>query len=420
MGSTLLTSKAVILAGLQSAIGTPATLSAATDALLSSEPDFSVDVNVLERKFTSADLSPFKHLIGRKIASIKFKEELRGNGKQQSGVLTDAPRISRLLQACGYDLIAMTGDAANVSPVVPDSKNPGTTPTITWVAGGSLGAGMTKPVLYTITKGATTAITITNNDNVTDNLTGAAATIASGTPLTLSTASGITLTPTFTGSIPTGAVFRVLVLPKGLKLKPISTGQKPITVEAYFDGLKHKVHDAFGTFSISAEAGGYASLDFTFTGQFNQTVDAALPAAVFETQVPQQVELANLTWGSAQDLIVQQFTYDQKNTITPRPDVNSPDGYKGVRISARAPEGGVNPEAMLVAEGDFWGDFATAQAKHFVMQVGTTVGNQVVLQGPQVQTNDLGYGDRDGIRNFDLGLMFKRLAGDDEFMIYFC
>ncbi|QSY98653.1 hypothetical protein J2J97_31785 (plasmid) [Rhizobium bangladeshense] len=422
LGIPLLTRKAVILAGVQSGVGVPATLSGSTDAIQATEPDYSIDPSLLERKFTSADLSPFPHLIGRKLASIKFTNEIRGNGIQSSGLLADAPKLTRLLRGCGYVASAMSGDDGDsVAPVIADSKNPANTPAITWVAGGDLGAGITKPVLYTITKGATSTIVITNNDNEVDSGAGSATAIASGTPLTLSTASGITLTPTFTGSIPTGAVFYVLVLPKGIKLKPTSSGQELLTIEAYFDGLKHKITDAMGSFTISAEAGGYATIEFTFTGSFHDVVDAALPSnPVYETQIPQQVELGNVTWGGTDGVVVQAFTYDQQNTITPRPDINAKDGYKGSRITDRQPSGKINPEAALEADIPFWSDFADARPKHFVMQVGTTVGNQVCFHGPVVQTSQLAYGDRDGIRTLECDILFKRNQGDDEFNLYFC
>lgn len=421
LGVSLLTKKAVVLAKAQSGIGVPATLSASLDAIQAEEPNFSIDPTVLERNFTSNDLSPFEHVIGRKMAQVTFTTEVRGNGKQQSGQLSDAPRLARLFSACGYELLAMAGDADDhVSTVVPDSKNSAAAPAVDWVISGTVGAAITKPVLYRLTVGAAGALSITNNNGAIDNLAGAASTIASGVPMTLSTASGVSLTPTFTGSIPAGTVYHVLLLPKGLKLKPISSDVSLLTIDLFFDGLKHRVTDAMGTFTVTATAGDYAKIEFTFTGSYNPTTDAALPDAEFETTIPQQVELANLTWGAVNELVVQEFSFDQQNTVTTRPDVNAADGYKGSRITARAPSGQMNPEATLEADMPFWDDFAKAKSKHFVMQVGTSVGNQVVFHGPVVQTSEIGYGDRDGIRNYDVGMLFKRHKGDDEFFIYLC
>lgn len=422
MGKTLLTERAVVLAKLQAAVGTPAVPSPITDALLASEPDYSIDPTVLERNFTRQDLSPFPHLIGRKLASFSFTAEVRGNGRQSSGEAVDQPVLARLLAACGYELLEMDGSDANVAPVVPDAKNPATTPEITWAASGTLEAAVTSPVLYTLSVGAGGSVTIKSNNPAVDDLGAsgtAGGTLTSGTAIDLGN-SGFSVTPTFTGTVPSGAVFRVLVLPKGLKMKPISDNQPAITVEGYFDGLKHRLTDAHGTFTINAEAGNYATIEFTFTGQYHPTVDEDMPTnAVYETTLPSQVELANLTWGSNRELVVNAFTFDQANNIVPRPDVNGSDGYRGVRITSRAPEGGIDPEATLEADAPMWADFAAATAKHFVMNIGTQPGNTVVVHGPWVQTNELGYGDRDGIRTYDLGVLFKRFNGDDEVLFYF-
>lgn len=421
---TLLTQRAVVMAKQQASYGAAATLSTATDGLLVNEPNFTLDPNILERNFASMDQSPFEHAVGRKLASISFTHEIRGNGIQKSGILTDAPRLARLFQGCGYGLTAMPGTsvATNVGPVTPDGANSPSAPVVTWATGGTaLGAGITQPVLYTVTIGATNAYTVTsNNPSIDPVASGGTGTLTTGTAVSLG-ASGATITPTFSGSIPSGTVYRVLVLPKGLKLAPIDpANQLPMTLEAYFDGLKHKIVDAFGTFSINAEAGNYATAEFTFTGSYVPVVDAALPSVTYETTIPQQVELANLTWGGNRSLVVNAFTFDQQNTVTPRPDVNSADGYKGVRITTRAPSGGMDPEAELEATNPFWADLANASAKHFLMQVGTTPGNITVFHGPRVQSSSLGYGDRNGLRTYDAGLLFKRLAGNDEAMFYLC
>ena len=59
--------------------------------------------------------------------------------------------------------------------------------------------------------------------------------------------------------------------------------------------------------------------------------------------------------------MVEKFTFNQMNDIQIRPDVSSSDGYIGTRIMSRKPEGGINPEADLVENNDFWGQLAAAQ-----------------------------------------------------------
>jgi hypothetical protein len=125
------------------------------------------------------------------------------------------------------------------------------------------------------------------------------------------------------------------------------------------------------------------------------------------------VELARLRVNQF-NAIVEKFTFDQHNDIQIRPDVSSSDGYIGARIVSRKPEGGIDPEADLVANNDFWGQFAAAKRMPFQMRVGHTTGNTVWVIAPNTQYTGMTYGDRNGILTYDAGLRFARSIGNDE------
>src|ERR1700749_52862 len=103
----LLTRRAVLLATTESTYGTQASQTPATDAILVESPDFMPDITVLTRDFARPSLSPIPHQVGRVLGKMSFTTELRGNGTEQAGSLTNVPRIARLFQACGYSLTAM-------------------------------------------------------------------------------------------------------------------------------------------------------------------------------------------------------------------------------------------------------------------------------------------------------------------------
>jgi hypothetical protein len=46
-------------------------------------------------------------------------------------------------------------------------------------------------------------------------------------------------------------------------------------------------------------------------------------------------------------------------------------------------------------------------------------GNSVIFSCPKAQVMNIQYGDRDGIRTYDLTIAPRRNAGDDEFTILF-
>jgi hypothetical protein len=239
--------------------------------------------------------------------------------------------------------------------------------------------------------------------------------VTSGTAIELGT-TGIEITPEWTGSLAVGTRWTVWALPKGLRLDPVSDGFESLTLVLNMDGVEHKMLGSLGTFSITAEAGNYARIEWEFQGTFVDPIDKPLPIANYEKSLPSQVELARLRVD--QDyVIVNAFNYTQANDIQVRPDVSSKEGYVGTRIVSRAPEGGIDPEAELVASHDFWGKMGQAERMTFQMRCGTEPGNTVWFLSPSVQYTGLTYQDRNGIRTYDAQLRFSRVLGNDEMTI---
>jgi len=409
----LLTRRAVVQAAMESSYGQEASVTV-NDGVLVSEPTFTAETTVLERDFTRDSLSTTPHIVGRKIARMEFSTELRGNGKQNSGNAADAAIITRLLRACGYE---MTGSATPTVKGVYDVGDHANR--VTWVVDATQ-ADNTDVIAYYIevTTGGpsgTAQITITSD---TSGEGSAAAVITSGTDVNVGT-HGLVLTPTFTGNLTVGQKWIVWLLPAGLTLAPRSNDFESITLVMYKDGVKHVMPGSFGTFSIEATAGEFARINWTFTGIWKNPVDEVMPTPNYERTMPSQVELARLRIDGFY-AIVEQFTFDQANDIQIRPDVSSSEGYIGTRIVARAPEGGINPEADLVANNDFWGQLARADRMPFQMRVGHQTGNTVWMLAPGVQYTGLTYQDRNGILTYDAGLKFPAYNTDDEIFFHFC
>ena len=508
-----------------------------TDGYLVESPDFSISPNILERNYTRADLSMLPFIIGRKIAKMEFTTELRGNGREASGAVSDAPVIARLFQACGYkltgnpgatligpyptqsqanpvtwtnpsmklaaDVLTTTGAFTNGDTVTVGGKTytmqtvltnvdgnvwiggstaaalanlaaainlgefagvsfaaamtmntkvsavsdattltasaltPGTAgnsigatvvsagTTASWAAstlllGADAGTNTDVYVYYaTVTTGGasgTAEIAITSDLDV--GVTGTPAVVTSGTPIAVGSY-GLSITPTWTGNLALGQGWTFWLMPPGLTLKPVSDNFESLTMVMNKDGVQHTMPGSLGTFELTAEAGSYAKIKWTFTGTYVEPIDARLPLPNFETTLPWEVQLARLQINSF-GAIVAKFTYNQGNDIQIRPDVSGPDGYLGVRLVSRKPEGGIDPEADLVENFDFWGQLSAAETMPFSMRVGIASENEVWFIGTNVQYSGLTYQDRAGISTYNAGIRFARQFGDDEVFIHFC
>jgi hypothetical protein len=409
----LLTRRAVVQAAVETTYNTPVAVTTA-DGILAADPMFAGDPTSLERNFARDTLSPQSHIVSRMLAKVTFQTELRGNGKEQSGLIADAPIITRLFRGCGYALTALATPSVFGVFDIDDQAN-----RVAWVA--SAGTATNLDVIAYYLAVTTGGVSATAKITVTSDTAGegtAAAVVTSGSPFTVGT-KGLTLTPTFTGSLVVGQRWVVWLLPKGQKLTPISTNQESLTLVVHKDRLKHTVPGAFGTFTIDATSGDYAKVNWTFTGTYQAPVDAASPPSpVYERTLPSQVELARLRTDDF-NAIVEKMTFDQANDIQIRPDVSSAEGYIGTRIVNRDPKGGINPEGDLVASYDFWGRLRNGNRVPFQMRVGTVLGNTVWMLAPSTQYTGMTYTDRQGIQAFDAGLDFSGYQGDDEVCFFF-
>lgn len=416
----LLTRKTVLLFKEETVFGEDASPDASNNALLVEEAAWSLDVKMIERNFYVAHLSPQAKLAGRKLGTISFSHEVRGNGLAQTS-LGNLPKLGQLMKSCGFNAVNVGSTATDrIQPLVAQDGNVGA---MTVSRSGTL--TNTQPAVYTIVcTGAggsgVAEVSITCNNADVNDTPQEDVVLTNATPVDLDGCGG-TITPTISSALAVGDTWTVTVLPAGNALVPVSTGYKSGTLKLYLDGKLHVLYGAMGTFSISAEAGGRAVAQFTFTGAYGGTTDAALPAnPVLEGTMVPLVERSLLTWGGNSRVASAGWTFDVASTLAERMDVNAAEGLIGMITTARATKGGFTPEATLEADAPFWGSMANGFRKSFFARVGRTAGNAFVLDAPAVQTDTLGYADRDGLRTYDVGMTFTQgSVGDDEVKFMF-
>jgi len=135
----------------------------------------------------------------------------------------------------------------------------------------------------TVSVAVTRISTTRTSADVAVTFTGAAAAVTpDATQITLG-ASGAQVTPDVTGTVNAGDVFSIDVLQAGWHYEPVSESFESMTFYVFYDGLMHKITGCRGTFSVSAESGGYATASFTFTGQYFDPITKALPTSTLVT-----------------------------------------------------------------------------------------------------------------------------------------
>jgi hypothetical protein len=329
-------------------------------------------------------------------------------------------------------LAAVVSTASPLAPTIVFSGTPTQGDVVNFNVNGFVGQYVVGagPTTTTVAVGVAAAIaaldatlsTTSNTTNTTNVLyTGAGATgvvVTSGsTALPLGT-SGMTITPTWASNLVIGEQWKVSVTPTGFMYTPVSQNFESVTLYLYLDGILHKITGARGTFTMAAEAGNYGKMTFEFMGNRVDPIDAQLPVtAVYESTLPPQFHLAQVRMDS-EDITIKSFSFDQKNTLAPRDDANSLNGYAGIRITDRDPSGGVDPEVTFLGDFDFWGRMKNSTSMQFSLQFGSTAGNTIWVKAPKVQYTKLSYKDRAGIRVYDAGLSFAREAGNDEVVFF--
>ena len=425
---------------LTDAVGTFTIARQTSDAFLVIDPVFAPDVTVLDRVNVKQHLSTDPGVTARKIATVTFQHEIRGNGVTTG---LDAPMLGVLLRGCGMSETRFGEAGSTEETILDDTALPvneptgvfdytkttgyvGTEPrTVVIVAEGSGGSGTLFSV-FSPAVGSVQAATSVAGQALTDNATFAlpeSAVITIGNP-------GVTT------NFVAGDTYVIHLSPAGHFYEPVSDAFDSLTIYVYYDGLLHKLTGCRGTFTAEAAAGEFGTFSFTFTGDFINATDVAIPTnAVFETIVPNQTELAAVSAYGGQDIVepivaadvgeinlcAQSVSVDIGNEVVPRECINAENSLEGGIITSRNPTAAFNPETELEATHPFWANLSAAERIIFDWRQGREQGNIVAFTSIYAQYTNVTYANRNEIRAYDvtLRLATDSTTGNDELRIVF-
>lgn len=423
-----------------------------SDAFLVIDPDFDPNLTVVERENVTPHLSPDPIIVARKYATITFQHEVRGNG-----VITDpllAPELGTLLRGCGYAETEYGESGSETETILNDTPIPvnGPTGVFTYTKTTAYGGTLPRTVIMVCTTGGGSGAAVFSifspavGNQAEVYLTAQGMTEDTAFQLVDDTPAADAEITVAVGGITTsfvaGDTYVFQLAPAGHYYEPISASFESLTLYLYFDGVLHQLTGAMGTFTIEGTGGGFATLSFTFTGDYVDPTDVALPSSpVYVTDggdaiIPPQVELANLYAMGGQDgdstsavtmardfnRCAEAFSVDGANNVVPRTCINAADANAGSQLTNRGPTAGFNPEAELEATHPFWSLLSDGTRVVWGLRVGSVQGNVLAIQAPYAQYSELGYGNRDEIRTYDVNIRLSTPtgAGNDELRLVFC
>jgi hypothetical protein len=401
-----LTRRAVVLAKIQSAEASAATTSKYLNGILISNLSFNPDAPPIERNFLRDSLSPLPHRSGRKLINATFDFELR------AGPAAGArPEWSPLMRAAGMQ--------ETISGTVTSIR----TAALRWILSGA-GAG-----IFYVELVAGGDPSIANPVAVREN----------GEDMIRNTVAASLLPGQFFyGNVDTLGFSTVYVRltddadPDSKALAYVQTvaagtvtydfrdtSHEFATVDIYPDGkLIRCIDSLIDITNIGFNAGGIPTASARLVADYTTPTDVALPTAVnYQTHLPSIAESMLFTFDAFTTGVVPSWSVNFANQLSERLDVNSPNGFIGMRYTGRNPTGQVTMEQESVATFPAFTRFENATEMTWSAKIGSA-GTRITFSSPSVQITSVASADiNNGIRGWNLGLKFNAPSTTKEFRI---
>ncbi len=190
------------------------------------------------------------------------------------------------------------------------------------------------------------------------------------------------------------------------------------TIWVNIDGILHKLAGCAGDCEIDLTSGEVPMLNFTMSGIYVLATDSVIETPTFDSTIPVIVKGTTTTFGSY-SAIIEKLNLKFGNSVIERTSMNAAEGILSYIIGDRKPSGIMTCEAVLRAttNADFWSYFDTGATKALSFVLGATGGNICTITAPACKLNAPKYGDREGLRTFDVEFMMARSSGNDEMTI---
>lgn len=356
----LRTRNSLVLAKIESTVGTDASPVAGSDAVLTTIPKISFNPNIINTDNVTGAMDGAGPIYTGMTCQVAFDVYFKG-----SGAAGTAPEMGKLLKGCSYEEV-ITASAVPASPAACGAGGSTTTAQLGVAASATAQAYRGMPINLTDEVAGTSFIT--------DYTTGKIA----------------TLTDTF-GAIDADTSYQI---PVNVLYRPLSDNIPSLTMYVYRDGVLEKFVGCRGNVQFRLDVNGAPVASFTFMGVYAGKTDAAVPASpVFQATQPPPFQNGKLLMNRL-PVAAAQLTLDSGIELAWPDDPNQVEGYRPVIPTFRRMNGSINPLETLVATRDLMSDFRNGTRRIIHARWGQTAGNRMGITIPQAQYLNHTPGDR--------------------------
>ena len=455
--TTILNRNAQIAIREEAVEGTAIHLSAAYAGMLVTDPSFTPDFERFDRIPARASLSTLPSITGVQLGTIAWNTELKG-----SGTASTIPSWDVALRGSGFQRSAVSSIAIGAvtgGPYIPGETVTGGTSLATGRIVGEVADG-DAVIFY---------VPLTGTFQSADLMTGGTSGATSTTSSTPTAAQGYEYRPLSTCPPSTTVAYildGVWHQIRGARGTVSITGNvgEPAAMNYSFQGVYDLTQDlvsldigavATGPYTAGEVVNGGTSfasgicVEATADGDDSILIRVTTKAIPFQTgevitgvssgatATSSSTPYADMMDPTYEETIPEAFldvgasvhdyatcfstiTMDMANTLAARRCANDVSGATGVAITARDPNGSMDPEMVHVGTEDFFGDLSDGATGRLYFKIGDTAGNLIQVGAPLVEYTNISGGDRDGIATADLtfGMRSATITStDDELLI---
>lgn len=217
------------------------------------------------------------------------------------------------------------------------------------------------------------------------------------------------------------AMSEAIVADTSVTYKPTNTDSvmTACTIYLYKDGLLIKAVGCMGNMKFQGNSGEYALFTFEMQGIFSDALDASNPTTTYDATDPVEVKSAGFSFGSWDDAVARNFSFDTGNNIKQRANVNASDGLAANAITARDPVYQTTIEAVLEATNSFWADFIARDTVALDFVIGSAAGNKVSFAMPVANYDAPKMSDEDSLQMYGISGQLLESSSEDNFSIIF-